>query len=174
MPDPEARLGGRLPLLEQARLTQAQKTLWDRMDATMGRWAGTVGFASKTPGGRFIGPFSPMLRSPDTATTFLQLQLDEAEHTSLSERVPQVVILSVGSVWKSSYELYAHAAAGRRAGFSNQCVCPLVSGAPCPELAGDEALTHALRWRLPPNTRSAASSKPKRCGVLARRGSSIW
>jgi len=82
MPDSEPWLGGGLPLLDQAGLTQAQKTLWHRMDATMGRWAGN-GFASKTSDVRFIVRFNPMLRSPDIALTFLELQLDEAKHQPL-------------------------------------------------------------------------------------------
>jgi 4-carboxymuconolactone decarboxylase len=75
------------------------------MEATMGTWAKKTGFASRSSSGRFIGPFNPMLSSPEMASTFLQLQLDEAKFTGLSERVRQVVILSVGSVWRADYEL---------------------------------------------------------------------
>ena len=99
MADAEACLGGRLPLLDADTLTAAQKTVWDRMDATLGSRADEVGFRSKTHDGLFIGPFNPMLRSRDIALSFLRLQLDEAKHTSLSERVREVVILSVGFVW---------------------------------------------------------------------------
>lgn len=107
MSDSEERPGGRLPLLGRADLVLEQKTLWNKVDATVGAWAGKVGCKSKAADHRFIGPFNPMLRSPDTALTFLQLQTDEAKNTSLSERVRQVVILSMGSVWRFSYELYA-------------------------------------------------------------------
>ena len=148
MPDAEAWLGGRLPLLDQAGLSPAQKTLWDKMDATMGSWAGKLGFDSKTSDNRFIGPFNPMLRSPDIALTFLQLQMDEGKHTSLSERVRQVVILSVGSVLKAPFELYAHAAAARHAGFSDTCVEALMAGAPSPELTAEEALAQRLALAL--------------------------
>ena len=109
----EAGLGGRLPLLRRADLSGAQQTLWDRTEASMGRWADEVGFRSKSADGRFIGPFNPTLRSPEIALSLLQFQIDEAKHTSLSERVRQVIILSVGSVWKAPYELYAHAAAAK-------------------------------------------------------------
>ncbi|WP_428483274.1 carboxymuconolactone decarboxylase family protein [Rhodopila sp.] len=144
MPDPDAWLGGRLPLLDAISLSPAQKTLWDRMDATMGRWAGKTGFDSKTFDNCFIGPFNPMLRSPDIALTFVQLQMDESKHTSLSDRVRQVVILSVGSVWKAHYELSAHAAAACHAGFSDTCVEALVAGHITPEFAADEAIAQRL------------------------------
>jgi len=40
----------------------------------------------------------------------------EQKHTSLSRRVCEVVILSVGAVWKYDYEIYAHSAVGRKVG----------------------------------------------------------
>jgi 4-carboxymuconolactone decarboxylase len=83
----EARLGGRLTLLDRTDLSAAQKTLCDRTEASMVRWADEVGFQSKTSDGRFIGPFNPTLRSPEMALSLLQLQLDEGKHTCLSERV---------------------------------------------------------------------------------------
>ena len=148
MSDSEDRLGGRLPLLHRADLAPEQQMLWDQVDATMAAWAGKVGFKSKTADNRFIGPFNPVLRSPGMARTFLQLQSDEAKHTSLSERVRQVVILSVGSVWKSPYELYAHAAAARQAGLSEACVAALVAGEPSPELTAEETTAQHLALAL--------------------------
>lgn len=148
MSDPELYLGGRLPPLARAGLTATQMVLWDRMEATLGRSAADVGFESKTSDGRFIGPFNPMLRSPETALTFLELQLDEARYTSLSRRVRQVVILSVGAIWKAPYELYAHAAAARDAGFSDRCIEALVSGASSPELAVEEVIAQRFALTL--------------------------
>ncbi len=60
----------------------------------------------------------------------------------------QVVILSVGSVWKSPYELYAHAAAARHAGLSAACVAALVAGEPSPELAAEETIAQRLASTL--------------------------
>ena len=73
MTDPEARLGGRLPLLDPDTLTPTQKALWDHMDVTLGRWAEGIGFRCKTFEGRYIGPFNPVLRSPKVGRSFLQL-----------------------------------------------------------------------------------------------------
>ena len=148
MADPEDRLGGRLPLLDGADLAPEQKALWDKMDLTMGSWAREVGFESKTSDDRFIGPFNPILRSPAIAQTFLQLQSDEEKNTDLSERVRQVVILSVGSVWNSPYELYAHTAAARHAGLSETCVAALAAGEPSPELAAEERIAQRLALTL--------------------------
>lgn len=148
MSNADASLGGRLPLLDRADLTDAQKVLWDEMDTTMSAEVIRTGAETKTSNDRFIGPFNPMLRSPEIARTFLQLQLDEGKHTSLSARVRQVVILSVGSVWKAPYELYAHAAAARHAGFSDPCVAALVAGASSSELATEEVTAQRLALAL--------------------------
>ena len=157
MSDAEASLGGRLPLLRPADLNAAQKALWDRMSTTVAADVSKTGAETRTADDRFIGPFNPMLRSPEIAQTFLQLQLDEAKGTSLSERVRQVVILSVGSVWQSPYELYAHAAAARKAVFSEDCVAALVAGEPSSELATEEALAQRLALAL--TTQHAADDK---------------
>src|ERR1700722_17152823 len=111
-------LGGRLPLLDPQALSIGQKEIYDRVNTTMIPWADGAHFQSKTDDGRLIGPFNPILFSPDISARFLELHDVEEKHTSLSERVRQVVILAVGVVWKSDYELYAHTAAAREAGIS--------------------------------------------------------
>ena len=144
----EDQLGGRLQLLDRSGLSSAQATLWDKMNADIGSWADKIGFKAKTADGRLIGPFNPMLRSPDIARSFQQLQEAEGEHTSLSDRVRQVVILSVGSVWKAPYDLYAHSAAARHAGFSDACVEALAAGASSSELSAQEAVAQRLALAL--------------------------
>ena len=142
--DSETRLGGRLPLLDKGGLNAAQKELWNSMGADAGR----LGYNSKTADGRFIGPFNPMLRSPQIALTFQHLQADEAKFTSLSARVRQVVVLSVGSLWKAPYELYAHSAAAHHVGFSDTCVAALAAGQPNAELTAEETLAQRLSLAL--------------------------
>ena len=109
------KLGGRLPLVDPLALSAAQKEIYDRINATFGPWADSVDFQAKTGDGRLIGPFNPILYSPGISSSFLDLHDAEEKYTSLDERVRQVVILSVGAVWKSGYELYAHSAAARKA-----------------------------------------------------------
>lgn len=125
---PDRKLGGRLALLDPETITAEQRRLYDRIAATMGEWSKRIGFMSKTTDGRLIGPFNPVLLSPGIATAFLELQIAEAKETSLDERVRQIVILSIGSVWKAPYELYAHAAAARHAGFSEDAIAALSAG----------------------------------------------
>ena len=122
-------LGGRLPLLDPACLTERQRAVYDRLRATMIHWADQSGFQSMTDNGRLIGPFNPVMLSPAIAPAFLDLQDAEQANTSLSERVRQVVILAVGAVWQAEYELYAHAAVARKAGLPDQVIGDVAHGA---------------------------------------------
>jgi 4-carboxymuconolactone decarboxylase len=122
------KLGGRLALLDPRALSPAQKAVYDRISAAFGSWADRIHFRSRTDDGRLIGPFNPILFSPGISSSFLDLHDAEEEHTSLDERVRQVVILAVGAVWRSDYELYAHSAAARKAGISESAIRTLAAG----------------------------------------------
>ena len=121
-------LGCRLPLLQPDALSAAQKEVYDRINRTMVPWAKDAGFRSTTDDGRLIGPFNPVLLSPAIAQGFLSFQEAEQAHTTLDQRVRQVVILSVGAAWRSDYELYAHEAVARKAGLSDEAIRTLVAG----------------------------------------------
>ncbi len=141
-------LGGRLPLLKPTALDSAQKELYDRINAAFVPWAEAAGFQSKTADGRLIGPFNPVLFSPEIGHSFLELQKKEEEHTGLSERLRQVIILTVGSVWKAPYELYAHSAVARKAGFSDEAIRALAGGNECDELSGEERFAQQFTQQL--------------------------
>jgi len=79
-----------------------------------------------------------------------------------------VVILSVSSVWKAPYELYAHATAARDAGFSDRCVAALLAGARHRELAADEEIAERLSLVL--TAGHAIGSTPTRWRSSARKG----
>ena len=141
-------LGGRLPLTDPATLTSGQRELFDLMMNTMVPWANQVPFQSTTTDGRLIGPFNPALLNPPTATKFLELQFDEQLHTSLDERVRQVIILTVGAIWHADYELYAHAAVARKAGLSNAAIKTLVTGGVPDDLTEQEKLAHRVNRQV--------------------------
>jgi 4-carboxymuconolactone decarboxylase len=133
----QSQLGGRLPLLEVDTLDAEQRKLFDYLQTRVAPWADAAGFRSTTADGKFIGPFNAALRSPTVAGAFLQLQASEEHHTSLSERVRQVVILAVGAAWASDYELYAHSAVARHCGIPDDTVRSLATGA-LPDTLSDE------------------------------------
>jgi 4-carboxymuconolactone decarboxylase len=141
-------LGGRLPLLDPAKLSETQREVYDIANSTMVPWAEAAHFQSKTADGRLIGPFNPVLFAPEMATCFADLQAAEARYTPLSERVRQVVILAVGAVWKADYELYAHSAVARRAGLSEAAIRSLASGGHPEDLSDEERVAQRFVRQL--------------------------
>jgi 4-carboxymuconolactone decarboxylase len=77
-----------------------------------------------------------------------ELVLGERKHTSLSARLREVVILAVGAVWQSEYELYAHSAAARKVGLSEDAIRVLVSGGIPDDLSKDETIAAELTRQL--------------------------
>lgn len=141
-------LGGRLPLVDPAELTDNQKGLVDLLSNTLVAGVNSVGAKAATDDGRLIGPFNPALYSPAISAKFVELQMFELMHTSLPERVRQVVILAVGAVWRADYELYAHSAAARAAGISAHAVTALANGDIPDELGEHEKIAGHLARQL--------------------------
>ena len=148
MSDHNDGLGGRLPLVDPANLSPAQRELFDKMTNAVVPWADDTGFHSTTDDGRFIGPFNPALLNPAMTWAAAELVLGEREHTSLSGRLREVVILAVGAVWQSDYELYAHTAAARKVGISEDAIRVLISGGIPENLNKDETIAAELTRQL--------------------------
>ena len=137
---PDDRLGGRLPLLPPGSLAADQRRLYDHLRGDLVPWANKSGFRADTPDGRLIGPFNPLLVSPKLGTAFVDYLAAERSGTSLPADVREVIILAVGAVWQSAYELYAHRAVAAKAGLSPAAVEALAGGS-----VDDPNLTDAHR-----------------------------
>ena len=140
-------LGGRLPLVDPGTMNAAQRALYGKMMAGVVPWADAAGFQSRDERGHVIGPFNCTLLSPEIGGGFLSLQKVEQGHTSLTPRAREVVILSVGSVWRAPYELYAHAAVAAKAGLSPEQIAALAAGRPA-ELDGRERAAQRFTLQL--------------------------
>jgi 4-carboxymuconolactone decarboxylase len=137
-------LGGRLPLAERSALSEPQQQLYDNLTTSAIPWAKRAGFASQTSDGRFIGPYNPLLQSPVISGSFLHFQAVEEENTSLTPQVRQVVILAVGAVWRSAYELYAHTAAARSVTLPDHVARALAAG----QMPGELSAPEQCAWRF--------------------------
>ena len=145
-------LGGRLALLDPSELSPDQKPTYDYIKAKMVPWADASGFQSQTNDGRLIGPFNSILHSPAITAAFLALQEAEQKHTTLDQRLRQVVILTVGAVWGCDYERYAHANVARKAGMSEATIAALTRGdRPAAELSAKEALAQRFAYEITAN-----------------------
>lgn len=156
MPDSGNTLGGRLALADPSTLSSAQREIYDRLNASQLVGADSVGFQTATPDGRLIGPFNAALVSPGPSAGLVDFMQAEATSTSLDARVRQVVILTVGAVWNSSYELYAHTSEARRAGLAEEAIQALAAGQLPAQLTDREMLAARFARQLTANRRVEA------------------
>lgn len=141
-------LGGRLPLLKPEDLSPDQASLYDLIMKQFVAGLNVGNLQSNTSDGRLIGPYNPLLYSPEMSSAFIAFQLAEAKSTSLEARVRQVVILAVGAVWKAPYEIYAHAAVARKLGFSEEEISKLSAGESPESLSNAERIAHQYATQL--------------------------
>jgi alkylhydroperoxidase family enzyme len=97
-----------------------------------------------------IGPFNLALQSPEIGAAFAKLQSTEESSTTLNPRIRQIVILTVGAMWKCDYERYAHKAVAEKVGLAPQVIHAVAEGSEPQGLAEDESLawqvTGTSRW----------------------------
>lgn len=141
-------LGGRLELRDPEGLEGDARRLYDELQEGPLRRGREFGYKAELPDGRLIGPFNPMLLTPETSLGMLEWGEAEVRTSALDERMRQVVTLAVGSAWGSGYELYAHSTAARSAGFSAAAVERLAAGEGSKEMSAAEVAAYEFVRRL--------------------------
>jgi len=141
-------LGGRLRLYDREALDPGQRELFDWLTNVAVPWAEAAKFQASTDTGRLIGPFNPALLTPAISSAFLDLAVAEQKNTSLGKRSREVIILTVGAVWRSPYELYAHRAVARQVGLPDEAVRTLADGGLPGDLTETETMVHRVARAL--------------------------
>lgn len=138
-PDGPNGLGGRLPLLNLDTATPDQLAAAARIKALALPIQQATGIELVTPEGQLIGPLNAYLYNPvsgeaqfDVGNTF--------SSSTLSARVKEVVILSVGGLWGSEYEVWSHAKVARLVGLPEEAIVSLGSGQTPVGLSGSELI----------------------------------
>jgi 4-carboxymuconolactone decarboxylase len=148
MTDPGSHLGGRLPLIDPRTLSGEQKELYDTMRSTLIPWADSNGFTGMSDDGMLIGPFNPYLYSTGITPGFLAWMHADSAHSTLDKQTHEVVILTVGAIWESPYELYAHSAVARRVGLAEDVIAGLCRGETPASLTPGQLLAHRFARQL--------------------------
>jgi 4-carboxymuconolactone decarboxylase len=148
MSNSNENLGGRLPLLDPNELAPDQAKLYKVMENTLIAWGKQSGFEVNTSDEKFIGPFNPSLYSPGITEGFSTFMDAEPKNTKLDKRTRQIVILTVGAVWNSPYELYAHSAEARKVGLPEGAIQALASGESPEGLTSNELVAHRFARQL--------------------------
>jgi 4-carboxymuconolactone decarboxylase len=163
-------MSGRLPRLRPEDLKDAQRALYDDLVATFGPWADTSGFDVIAADGSLLGPLNPLLFSPGLGAAQANVFRADKASTSLSPRVHEVVILTVGTAWESDYEVYAHRTVGTRAGLSDDVIDALVAGRPPDFRNEQEAVAHRFTRQLVDHHRVDAQTFARAEHALGHRG----
>lgn len=125
-----------------------QRALYDSLVANEVPWAEKSGARAIAHDGGLLGPFNPLLFNPALGTAQVGVFRADKESTSLSPRVHEIVVLTVGAAWQSAYELYAHTAVAKAVGLPDSVIEAIVSGQ-LPELESDqEASAYDFTWQL--------------------------
>lgn len=142
------QMGGRLKLLSPDELNDEQKKLYDYLIETKISWAKKSRFTAALQDGRLIGPFNGFLYSPQMARAFNDCVDAEAKNTSLSARIRQIIVLTVGVVWNTGYEIYAHTAVGKTAGLDDTLINAIKEGREPENLIPPEAAAYRFTYEL--------------------------
>ena len=137
-------LGGRLSLADPSALPEGPRELYDTVIEDFVPWGQRGGFKISTRDDLLIGPFNAFLLNPEITKPLLAFDGALKHHASFSERVREVIILAVGGVWASEYELYSHSIMGRSAGISPEAIEALAAGEMPTDVAADELLAARL------------------------------
>jgi 4-carboxymuconolactone decarboxylase len=98
--------------------------------------------------GALIGPFPPMLQFAQFGIPALTFVRSLDNHATLSKKVKEVAILTVGAAFNSRFELYAHEIMAGHVGFSATAVASLASGKRPDELNEEETIAYHVAYVL--------------------------
>ncbi|MFT3796019.1 carboxymuconolactone decarboxylase family protein [Flavobacterium sp.] len=122
------------------------------------------------PEGALIGPFPPMLRHPQFGIPALAFIRSLDNHATLPKKLKEVAILTVGAVFGSRFELYAHKIMAEHFGFSKTAVAYLASGYRPAELDEAESLAYQVANTLANGSTLSDSLYTRSIEVLGEEG----
>ena len=154
-------LGGRLPLISVGGFDRDQRDFYRQLQGTF-KENRRRGFVPTDDNGRAIGPYNAFLHRPTLGDGYAQWSAAERRGTSLSERVREVVILTVGAAWQASYETYAHSAWARSVSVEEEVVDMIIDDRVGTSLAEPELSAHRFTRELV-RTRRIASETYAQC-----------
>jgi 4-carboxymuconolactone decarboxylase len=96
-----------------SQLDPERRAAYDECSKTAEQLFGHKGFLYQDSEGAFIGPFAPLIYTPNLLKIFFQLLLEVAKVPDFPAKAKETAILAVGSHFNAAYEMYAH---GRIAG----------------------------------------------------------
>jgi 4-carboxymuconolactone decarboxylase len=133
----------RFAALGADELDDGQRRLWDAVTAATNRERPPV-----DADGHLLGPYDPLLRSPEVGVRIASLGIDLRAVTKVPVRLQVVAIVTVAAHWRSDFVWQSWLPAAERQGIDRATLMPMVVGdQPTLEDEGDR-LVHALAEQL--------------------------
>ncbi len=137
----------RMPLIPDAQMTEAQKAA--AKDIISG------------PRGHLVGPFIPLLRSPDFMTRLQKTGEYLRFNSALEPRRSEMVILMTARLWTQAFEWHHHRPIAEKAGLAAEVIDAIAEGRRPTKMAADEAVIYDFVDELS-RTRSVSDATYKR------------
>ena len=137
----------RLRLITRKDFSEAQQTLFDHI--TKGKRGQVQPEGGRlTPEGGLKGPFNAWFYCPALGDAVQRLGESVRFETSLHPVLRELAILTVASVWKSSYEWWGHERIARSAGLNEKVLMQLKKGEPPEFEAPKESIVYEFTREL--------------------------
>jgi 4-carboxymuconolactone decarboxylase len=88
------------------------------------------------------GPFVPLLRSPELMDRLQKVGEYLRFHSSLDQRIGELVMMIVAREWTQQFEWHVHAPLARTTGVADETIAALADGRRPSAMAGDEAVAY--------------------------------
>lgn len=124
----------RLTPLNEAEMNAEQRQVYDAIMAG--------------PRGHVVGPLAVWLRNPGLANPAQQLGAYCRYGSSLSPRLSELAIITVGAHWKAAFEWYSHAPIALKAGVSEEIVAAIKEDQEPDFVNNDEQLIYSFTREL--------------------------
>jgi 4-carboxymuconolactone decarboxylase len=118
----------RMPPLERATMTEAQRKVADELAAG--------------PRGGVKGPFIPLLRSPELMDRLQKVGEYLRFQSSLEARISEFVMCIVSRQWTQQFEWAVHVPLALKAGVNAETIADLAAGRRPEKMAKDEAIAY--------------------------------
>ena len=117
----------RYPAIPPSKLAADQRKAYDKQSEIAQSTFGDK-FLYKDQDGAFIGPFGPLLYTPNLVDPFMKMVVELGKCPGLPANARETAILATGSTFKAGYELYAHGKVAASTNLSDQQISLIKQG----------------------------------------------
>lgn len=137
----------RLPLLDPAEMSPAQKSLYE--DINGGIAVHFTAFQTADPTtGALIGPWNAMLHEPEMGGPLWALSKAAGTASAIEPSAREIAILVVGAHYNAAYELYAHVCVAEFLGMKGERLSSLCAGLRPSDLSPAESVAFDVATAL--------------------------